>query len=189
MHHFISAYYNYENNTIYPVKITIQERMNGEGDTIYMIAVVGNYIVNQMKKEGLPTLRIPDESGTERSHGELPSFELTLTDLISKFNNRTTIFIKNMPDGLLTKEQVELKKDVLIKDVRKEGYIVDREFNLLKVTADAVYSKENRIVIPNVINSVAVDAFSEININNIKIYLSNKEKIAFGDLISGQVYK
>lgn len=182
IHQYMSAFYNPENNMLYPVKITVQERVKSEEDSIYMTITVGHFNLEQIKKKDLPTLRSPDESEKERSHGESSLLRISLAELISKLNSKTTIFIKNLPNELLSSEQIKLKRDTIIKDIQKEGFEVNDDLVITKIKPSAIYPNENRIVVPYTVKGIEQTAFDEINVSKVNIFIGNKHKVNLNEL-------
>lgn len=102
---------------VYPVKITVEERRNVKDTNAYV-----TISVDKIKKEAIPLTGI---SNTDRTpSGEATSsYTVTIPDFIKNFNNKQSIIIKNLPDGLLSDEQKELKYKVKEHDKNKDNEI------------------------------------------------------------------
>ena len=52
--------------------------------------------------------------------GRSPSYNINVSQLVSFFNEKQDILIKNLPDGMLTEEQKKIKKQVIKHDNEQE---------------------------------------------------------------------
>ena len=117
VHQLISAFYAGEK--AYPVKITIQENKK-QPDQFYMVITVGEIDIKTNLKEALTNTG----AACHLTNGSLPdggaSCEINITDFIKNFKRNESIIIKNLPDGLLNRDQQFIKLKVIDSDLKKE---------------------------------------------------------------------
>lgn len=61
----------------------------------------------------------PSQKDGESLFSEDASFTINIQHLVELFNTSEGIILKNLPDGLLSEEQREIKTMILIKDAEK----------------------------------------------------------------------
>lgn len=118
-HQLLGAFCDEAN--IYPVKITIHEKIN-KTNQFYMVITVGKVRIPDIKKEGLSNTgagHLKQEMSGSLPHGGA-SFDINIPSIISYFKRREKIILKNLPDGLLSEEQRRLKEKVIKKDKEKD---------------------------------------------------------------------
>lgn len=124
---YVSAFY--DEAMLYPVKITVEQRKMKDKAQIYMIVTVGSLGIEELigkQKEALPTTRVTSnhtDVGESLPTG-IASFTLSIAQLVKKLNKKEGILLKNFPDQMLTEQQMEIKRKVLEKDMRKEQGVV-----------------------------------------------------------------
>jgi len=119
VYQYISAFF--DQTYLYPVKITIEERSKQQDDNAHMVITVGHIPLLELQKEG--TLSIPQwllQSRENSDSGSMPSFNIMLPQLIKYFNDKESILIKNLPDGLLNDSQQKIKEKLIHIDKQKD---------------------------------------------------------------------
>lgn len=123
MRQYISAFH--DETILYPVKITVEQRKIEDRARVYMVVTVGKIEMDRLvkkQKEALPNARVTSnhtDVGESLPDGTA-SFTLSIAQLVKKLNRRESILLKNFPDQMLTKRQIEIKRKVLEKDMQKE---------------------------------------------------------------------
>lgn len=116
---YISAFCDKEK--LYPVKITIEQRHQKKDSNIHLIITVGTISLSELKKEGFSCPGMHLHEGKESlDSGRNPSFNISISNLIKYFNKNEAILIKNLPNGLLSKEQIEIKEKLIRFDKEKD---------------------------------------------------------------------
>ena len=124
---YLSAFY--DNEKLYPVKITIKE-MKNNANQLYLIISVGEIKLSEIKKEALTITNMHSEKSEESSSDGVTSFvKVNITDFIELFNRSESIIIKNLPDGLLKPEQIKIKEKVMKHDEMKENKFINMLFS------------------------------------------------------------
>ncbi|MBE5898276.1 MAG: hypothetical protein E7279_01585 [Lachnospiraceae bacterium] len=123
--HLLSGFYDEDN--IYPVKITIYERKVKENQ-FYLIITVGEIKTSQILKEA-NTITDMHSIKEEGPSGGIASINLNISSFIKKFNTHEGIIIKNLPDGLLNQHQIEIKKKIKVHDAAIEKNFANKLFS------------------------------------------------------------
>ena len=123
VHQLLSAFRDGEK--AYPVKITIQEKEK-QPDQFYMVITVGEINVSAKIKEAPANTGAvhPEKNGSLLDGGA--SFTITIPSFVADFKRNESIIIKNMPDGLLSDEQQQIKQKVIWADTHKENHLKNR---------------------------------------------------------------
>lgn len=111
----LSAFH--DGDKIYPVKISIQE--SERDNKFHMVVTVGNIDVPDKMKEALTNTGVERYTTNESLSAGGTSFKISIAEFIRNFNRDETILLKNLPDGMLDKEQKHLKKRVIDNDAEK----------------------------------------------------------------------
>lgn len=124
---YVSAFY--DESLLYPVKFTVEQRKMKDRAKVYMVITVGKIELEKLmgnQKEALPGARVTSnhtDVGESLPKGTA-SFSISIAQLVKKFNKKEDILLKNFPDQMLTERQMEIKRKVLEKDMRKEQGVV-----------------------------------------------------------------
>lgn len=124
MHQYMSAFHDME--YIYPVKITIREAEGKQANRFYMVITVGMIDIDSNIKEALTNTRVHPETGESLPAGEA-SFNLSIPRFVSAFNSEEGIVLKNLPDGLLSDKQRQIKQRVIEADNQHNIYSLDKK--------------------------------------------------------------
>lgn len=170
MHQYISAFHDMD--YIYPVKITIREAENSNANKFYMVITVGMVDIEDKIKEALTNTRVHPNSGESLPAGDA-SFDISIPEFVKTFNRDEGIILKNLPDGILSEEQQNIKQKIIEIDSQKElQAAVDRldkvtqssEVQINSVRADLVH---NRNAIKEQAEEIREEARMEANRNSI----------------------
>ena len=107
----MSAFHDMAN--IYPVKITVNETEKKQRNRFYMVITVGEVAIDEKIKEAITNTGVHSDKSEESLSAGDASFTITIADFISNFNREEGIILKNLPDGLLTDEQQQIKHRIL----------------------------------------------------------------------------
>lgn len=104
VHQMLSAFHDGEK--AYPVKITIHEKEK-QKDQFYMVVTVGEIDISAKLKEALTNTGAvhPKMNGSLSDGGA--SFIISIPKFVADFKRNESIIIKNLPDGLLSPEQLD----------------------------------------------------------------------------------
>lgn len=119
VHQLLSAFHDGEK--IYPVKITIHER-EAHKNQFYMIITVGEISLQRIKEDSTNTGANHPKMNRSLSDGGA-SLNINIPTFISYFKRDEGIILKNLPDGLLSEYQQEIKKQVISSDYERENEI------------------------------------------------------------------
>ena len=124
MRQYITAFC--DNDRVYPVKITVEQKIVKKEARVYMIVSVGRLDLKKVlenQKEALPSARgtfdrqiVADES----LRSGTASFNVSLARFIKLFKRKEEILLKHFPDAMLTDQQKQMKELLKLKDMRKE---------------------------------------------------------------------
>lgn len=115
--HYLSAFH--DDNILYPVKISASSWENSKTSTIKLTVTIDEIAFPEIKKKGLHPGE-PKSNLENPASGRSPSYSISVSQLVSFFNEKQDILIKNLPDGMLTEEQKEIKKQVIKHDNEQE---------------------------------------------------------------------
>ena len=125
-HQLLSAFH--DGAKAYPVKITINEKEN-QKNQFYMVITVGEIDISAKLKEALTNTGV-SHHGDERGLSDGgASFIISIPSFVASFKRNESIIIKNLPDGLLSNEQRDIKQRVLEADIQKETEVSIRFSN------------------------------------------------------------
>ncbi len=125
VHQYVSAFHDMAN--IYPVKITVNETEKKQRNRFYMVITVGEVAIDEKIKEAITNTGVHSDNSEESLSAGDASFTITIADFISNFNREEGIILKNLPDGLLTDEQQQIKHRILENDAQKEAeYVLNK---------------------------------------------------------------
>lgn len=116
-HQLLSAFH--DGAKAYPVKITINEKKS-QKNQFYMVITVGEIDISTKIKEALTNTGVSHQSDERSLSDGGASFMITIPYFVANFKRNESIIIKNLPDGLLSAEQREIKERVLKADAQKE---------------------------------------------------------------------
>ena len=116
-HQFLSAFH--DGAKAYPVKITINEKGTRK-DQFYMVVTVGEIDISAKLKEALTNTGASHQVDERSLSDGGASFTISIPAFVADFKRDESIIIKNLPDGLLNKEQRDIKQRVLEADTQKE---------------------------------------------------------------------
>ncbi len=124
--HLISAFC--DKDSVYPVKITIEE-LDNKTNQFYLIISVGEISITNIKKEALTNTDMHSIKEESPSDGVTSFVNINISDFIKYFNRKEGIIIKNLPDGLLNQEQIEIKKKIKEHDAAIEKKFANMLFS------------------------------------------------------------
>lgn len=119
VHQLLSAFC--DDREIYPVKITIHEKLK-QYNQFYMVITVSEISLRKIKEDSPNTGAAHLEMNGSLSDGGA-SLNVTIPTLISDFKRDEGIILKNLPDGLLNEKQKEIKQKAFTSDIEKENEI------------------------------------------------------------------
>lgn len=107
-----------DERTIYPVKFAIERHIPKEinNSNIYCVITVGEI----PKEKGSARTGVQVENSTESLHTVATSSIISITSLIEMFNENQGVLLKNLPNQMLSKEQIVIKQKVIEHDKRNE---------------------------------------------------------------------
>lgn len=132
----------YDETKVYPVKITAEKRKSIKDTNVHVTITIGSFDINKMKEEH-SILRVhPSYSDGESSDsGRYSSFNISLPHFIEKFNENQAILIKNFPNQMLNREQLEIKQRLIKFDKEKDN--AKQMALYTEIMTDAVNRGEN----------------------------------------------
>lgn len=116
--HYVSGFC--DEKSFYPVKIVARTYENSKNISVHVTITVDKIELEQVKKKAADEGMHLDETKESPPTPALPSFDITIPQLLTFFNENEGIILKNMPDGLLSQKQKNIKNAVLNHDTDQE---------------------------------------------------------------------
>lgn len=160
MYQYLSGFC--DEDYIYPVKITVEERKQISDSYLHMVVTVG-----LIKKEALPNVRVHSDNKSDESlSNRVTSFLISIQDFVKYFNRDERIILQNIPDNLLSDYQKKIKQNVIKNDeIRK-----NKQQQINEKIKELVKEKQ-RLEYEEIID----DELDEVNKN-----ITEKEEIKIG---------
>lgn len=172
-HQLLSAFHDGEK--AYPVKITIHEKEKQQNQ-FYMVITVGSIDISSKIKEALTNTGAVHNTMNWSLPDGGASFKISIPDFVADFKRDESIIIKNLPDGMPSKEQQDIKQIVREADRKKEIEIKirlsDKEINQLR--AQGFNEKEVEMVLCGIDN---ISKLSSMKLNRDNTPDENMETI------------
>lgn len=116
-----------DQNNIYPVKITAEQRKTKSDTNVHMTITVeaikksNLHELNTQKEElSIPRMHPLQNNGESWDSGRDSSFNVSLLHLVQNFNENQAILIKNLPDQILNEDQQKIKEKLVQFDKEKD---------------------------------------------------------------------
>lgn len=106
-----------DGDTIIPVKLEVKEFTDKPNRLYVAVALEG------IKRDRVVSMGVPNN----RSHVRTSPVTISIRDLFSKINPKDRDFIKYIPDGFLTEEQIKVKKDTAKNGISKYSISKDND--------------------------------------------------------------
>lgn len=128
MHQYMSGFC--DNEKIYPVKLTVEERIEEKKTHVHVVITVG-----KIEREALPNARVQPFNGESARAGVTP-LKVSLADFVKFFNREHGVLLKNIPDGFLSEKQKGLKERVRVTDAGREQKCVETRVEIGRLAGE-----------------------------------------------------